>query len=101
MNKKDKLYFSKQDGFEFANSINTWKDIMRFENVDSLELIRARAVHGVDFFFCKEYNEVGETKTSCGKQCPDYKPRNKKNGICSQYGYCYVPDESEKIILKL
>lgn len=96
-----KLYFSNQDGYEWANTIKTWKDIMRIDNIESMELVRAKSDRGNGFFFCREYHEFGESSESCGKQCDGYSPRNGKNGICKHNGPCFSPDKSEKVTIKI
>lgn len=94
-----KLYFSELDGMEFANTIDEWRDRMKFHNIEIMEIYRARADRSSGYFWCKEYSEVGESKESCGKQCPRYTPRNGKSGICKHNGPCYLPYKSEKVIL--
>jgi len=41
------------------------------------------------YFFCKEFQMVGETNDTCGRTCGKYEPKNGKNGVCRHYGYCY------------
>jgi len=94
-----KLYFNKSDGMEFARTIDEWKDIMRFDGIESMELVRAKADRSSGMFFCKEYQEVGEARESCGKQCEAYSPRNGKNGICKHNGPCYEPVKGIKVTI--
>ena len=94
-----KHYFAKTDEDEFAYSKQHHLDYMKENNIEEMEVYEAVVERGTGFFFCKEVQEVGEAKESCGKECKDYSPRNGKGGICKNYGYVYT--WGKKITLKL
>ena len=56
----------------------------------------AKPVKGTGFFFCKEFQQVGEVG-SCGRECESYKPRNGKNGICKNYRGVYEKGEEVQL----
>lgn len=78
-------------------TLNDIRDIMASDGIKELKVFSAKRETGVDYFFCKEVGEIGETG-ECGKGCQDYKPRNKKSGICKHYGYCYSKTDNSQII---
>lgn len=92
-----KYYFDKT-GDEKCYNKEYFFEIMRFAEMTGMKLNEAVRETNVDYFFCKEFNEVGE-KGNCGKQCDKYIPNNGKNGRCKHYGYCYTV--GKELILKL
>jgi hypothetical protein len=79
------------------------KDIiadMKENGIRELKVFEAKRVIGESYFWCSVNQDVGETGQDCGKFCPDYKPRNGKNGRCRFSGHCYEPSEIP-ILLKL
>lgn len=72
----DDICFSKQ----------YWIDHTNENNLSNITLFEAEHEHGTGYFYCDKFNVVGEVNQSCNKiQCDQYKPRNKKGGICSHH----------------
>ena len=92
------IYYRNQDD-EFCYDIEAHKDYMRENDLSELELYEAKRETNVDFFYCKEYGEVGE-KGDCGIICDKYKANNGTGGRCKHYGYCYEKTD-KKLILTL
>lgn len=82
-----KLYFLGV-GEDICYQIDHWKDYMLTNGLKSLELFEAKIEYGTGYFFCREFQEVGESG-NCGKACDKYQPNNGKNGRCNHYGYVY------------
>lgn len=75
------------------------KEMMISDNLTEKEVTSAKMITGEDFFYCKEYSEIGTVGEGCGKECKDYQPRNGKNGRCKKSINCY--EQNEKILIKL
>jgi hypothetical protein len=93
-----KFYFRVGDE-EYCYTKKYWKEFMKENSLDSIELVEAKRDCGNEYFYCRFHHEVGMVGEGCGKQCDAYKPRNGKNGRCVHSGYCYETTEN-KIILK-
>lgn len=75
-------YFDNQDE-GFCYSIDHFKDLMKEESVDKMELWLGVRETGQDHFFCSHFQEVGvKDEGTCGKSCEGYSPLNGKNGRC-------------------
>lgn len=94
----NKLYFSEHDN-DGCYLLKYFRWYMKENCLDELILFRAKRENGTGYFFCKEYDEVGEVGESCGKMCSAYIPNNGKNGRCKHYGFMYEQTD-EKLILK-
>ncbi len=93
-----KLYFSKLDE-SYCYTLPTIKALMDDAGIDELEIIEARRVTGVEFFYCKRWQDIGIVSESCGKiNCDEYVPNNGKSGRCKHYGYCYEMTDKKRII---
>ena len=93
-----KYYFM----FEDAESCFTKQAVyeyMRENGLTKMQVFTANQKLASGFFFCKEFQEVGEAREGCGKNCTLYKARNGKSGRCIHSGYCYEP--GEPIVFKL
>lgn len=90
-----KYYFDNQD--DSCYTLAYWRDYMAEYGIKELEIFEAKRESGTGYFFCKEIGEIGETG-ECGKQCNDYKPRNRKSGICTHYGYTYEKTDKSMIL---
>jgi hypothetical protein len=93
-----KLYFLKHG--EYAYSLSYFKEYMRNNAINEMEVFEAEIEHGTCYFFCHEFNEIGEVGEGCGNKCKKYVPRNGKNGRCKFSGPVYSPSE-KSIILKI
>ena len=92
-----KLYFSKLDDercYQLCDIINDANN----SGLDEIEVTEAKRTTGEDYFFCTEFQDIGEVGQDCGKQCSQYKPRNGKNGRCRHSGFCYEPTDKKRII---
>ena len=98
MKNMSKYYF--EHNAEYCYSKERHLEQMKENGEHTREVFEAKRETGQDYFFCKEFGEVGMVGESCGKQCSEYKPRNGKNGRCVHSGYCYEQTE-KRIILKL
>jgi len=92
-----KLYFPK-DNPEYCNTLDYFRDEMKENGINRMELVRAKMVTGESYFFCSFHGEVGEVGEGCGKQCSKYKPRNGKNGRCIHSKNTYEPTDEIKIL---
>ena len=85
-----KLYSNdRRDGMY---SLDSWKQFMRATKIKSLVLTENVIDKCTDYFYCTEFDEVGESG-HCGKECDKYKPRNGKSGICVNHRRCYEPTD--------
>ena len=91
-----KFYFSKLDD-ERCYRLNTIKALMDDAGIDELEVTEAKIITGEDYFFCTEFQDIGEVG-QCGRQCSKYSPRNGKNGRCRHSGYCYEKTGVKRIV---
>jgi len=96
--KMSKYYFDKYCP-EACFTKQYWIDYMHDNDIKEMEIVPAKVERGTGYFFCQEYQELGETGT-CGKTCDAYHPRNGKGGICKHYGYVYeIVDEVIKLTI--
>ena len=84
-----KLYFQRHS--ENCYTLEYHLEYMR-------EHFEARREIGTGYFFCEKYRETEVSGKNCGKQCKNYSPRNKKNGICKYWRWIY---ERTDVIKKL
>lgn len=90
-------YFQSKDA-EICYTREVFDDLMRFEGTTTKTVFKAVKSTDKSVFWCKCYNEAGETG-SCGKSCDAYKPKNKKSGVCAFHSRCY--EHGEEVTLKL
>lgn len=69
-------------------TLDSWKQFLRANKLKSLTLRENIIDKCTDYFYCTEFDEVGESG-NCGKKCDKYKPRNGKNGVCMHHRRCY------------
>lgn len=95
-----KLYFSEFND-EVCSTIAIHKSEMEEMNITEMVLFEARRETNSDYFWCKEFKEIGEKdQDTCGKYCSKYEPKNGKSGCCKHYGYMYEHTELAKILKK-
>jgi hypothetical protein len=80
-------------------SENDCHDYMIDNHLTELKVYKAKRITGIDDFYCREFNEIGE-KGNCGNECESYKPRNGKSGCCKHNTPCYEPSKIVTLILK-
>lgn len=92
-------YFKKNDENCYTKEYHL--DFMRDNGLRKMEVFEAKAETGTGYFFCKEFQETGESyQETCGKICGKYSPRNGKNGRCRHSGFVYEKTD-KSIILKV
>ena len=91
-----KLYFDRED--ENCYQLEYWKRHMKENELTDLTLYEAKRETGTGYFFCKEFQEIGEVGEGCGKFCDKYKPNNGKNGRCAHYGWTYEITDKQLIL---
>ena len=94
-----KLYFRNLDD-ERCYDLQAHEDYMRENELIELVLYEAKRETGVDYFYCRMFEEVGERGVCGFYNCAKYKANNGKSGRCKHYGYCYEKT-NKKFILKL
>lgn len=93
-----KLYFCEAIDDLRCMGLATIRQYMKEHGVKRIEITEARRITGEGYFFCKEFQDIGESRDGCGILCDKYKPNNGKNGRCKHYGYCYEPTDKTRII---
>ena len=73
----NKLYFRSADS-EFCYPLSYHIDEAKSGEI---ELYEANPDTSSGMFFCRAESVVCEDGT-CGRECPDYDPRNKRSGMC-------------------
>jgi hypothetical protein len=74
-------------------------EYVKENNFSEIELTEERQIIGSGYFWCTEFDEIGEVGELCGKICKKYIPRNGKNGRCKFSNNVYESTD-KKIILK-
>lgn len=93
-----KYYFWPDNDELMCFTLDSIKDQMRYNEIYEAEIIEATIVTGGGFFFCDEYNEIGESGESCGLQCQKYAPRNGKSGRCKHHKNTYEPSDKVRTL---
>ena len=101
-----KLYFVEQTisdvWDEYAYNLKYILAKMKEDGITELKVFKAEREIGTDYFFCRAIDEVGlkyPKGDGCGRWCPDYIPRNGKNGCCKHRGFCY--EKGDEFILNI
>ncbi len=83
--KAEKYYFEFDDS-EICCTKEYFDDIMEQNGLKDIEVYEALPEKICGMFWCKVQHFCGDdSKDSCGKQCTDYAPRNKRSGCCKYY----------------
>ncbi len=99
MSSKVKYYFRSQHD-EHCYTLDYHVSEAKEQGLDAIDLYEAEPEKIGDMFYCKAVGMPGENG-SCGKQCPDYAPRNKKSGMCKyRSNIFYACGEKVTISLK-
>ena len=83
--KRPKYYFESNDS-EICYTEDHFHDLMDYEKWSKMELFEAipERIQGV--FWCKVHSFCADdTADTCGRQCDQYEPRNRKNGCCKHH----------------
>jgi len=82
---KTQYYFASKND-EICYNKQYFLNLMDFEGWTEMEVFKAEPYKSTDTFWCRCDCFCGEdSKDSCGKQCPNYEPRNKISGCCKYY----------------
>lgn len=98
-----KLYFENESS-DLCFPKKYFQELMEENGLSQIEVFEAEPFKIDYFFWCKEFQELGEISSSflfdrCGRECKSYSPRNGKSGCCKHYSkIMYEP--GEKVILK-
>ena len=95
-----KLYFCSNDYDEACYSLDYFQEQLG-NGLTELIIYPAKMVTDSEYFYCAEFQEVGEVGEGCGKMCDKYEPRNGKNGRCRHARNCYEPIMDKPITLSL
>lgn len=94
-----KLYFKDEETPERCYTKEHFLQEMKEQGIAEMKVIEAVRDKSKDYFWCAAVDDsVLTSDLPCGKDCPDYEPRNKKSGICKYKKSCYVPDGPEKTL---
>jgi len=77
-----KLYFSKEIGDEFCYPKAEIIEYMKENDISEMEVTEAEMETDTVYFYCREFQEIGDVGQGCGRMCKKYAPRNGKNGRC-------------------
>lgn len=86
-----KKYFREDE--EFCYTKKQIIEDMKEQGINELKIIEAKRTTGVPYFWCSFFHDTGEVGSDCGRFCPKYEPRNRKNGRCRYSEHCYEPTE--------
>lgn len=87
---RNRLFFRDDDASCFK--IPDHVEYMKQNGLSEMKLYLAEREVGVDHFFCKHFDEVGQ-RFQCGTWCQGYSPRNGKSGVCRHFGFTYEQTE--------
>ena len=88
---RSKYYFREDDDENCYSKKRILQD-MKEEGITELKVFETKMVTGEDYAYCTDYQDIVEVRAGdCGISCPDYKPRNGKNGRCCYSKNCYEP----------
>jgi hypothetical protein len=93
-----KLFFRNSDS-ERCHEIQYFKDELKDSGMTEMYVFRAIPDKSDWYFWCRAIGDAcANDDTTCGKDCEDYDPCNKKSGKCRFKTHCYV--HGEKVLLK-
>ena len=98
-NIRDKVFFSSMDP-ELAKTVQSHRKDMRNDGIKELVLFEAGKDYdwNKDYLWCNYHNSISEIGY-CGKECPEYSPKNRVKGKCKYKEYFYVPNRNKKITI--
>ncbi len=96
---KSKFYFVDIFNDTFCYTKEYIIDMMNIEDIIEVKAYEAIKVFNNDYFWCKEFGDLGEKGQSCGKICRSYNPKNGKSGCCKYFGNLY--SKGKEIIIKI
>ena len=93
-----KYYFSDMPDDLRCYTLAYHLNYMRENEIPEMMVHEAKIEFGTGYFFCREFQDVGEVGENCGKQCEKYQPRNYKSGRCKHSGNCYEKTNVTKML---
>lgn len=95
-----KKYFELYSDEGICCPLKHWKDEANNRGTD-IELCEAEIEYGTEYFWCSEHQAFGlKDEGGCGKECEDYKPRNRKSGRCVHSKHSYASTDKELTVTK-
>lgn len=94
---KIQFYFAPLISEEHSYTLERIKKKMIDFGLNEVLAYKAVREYRSDYFWCKEFSEIGEKGQHCGKECGSYSPKNGKNGCCKYVGHLYVKGEEVRI----
>ena len=79
-----KLYYENELS-EYCFEESYFQQLMKEKSLKEIEVYEAIPEKIEGLFYCKEFQEFGETGEGCGKTCDKYTPRNGKSGCCKYF----------------
>lgn len=97
---KPKFFFADEVDPEFCYTLESIKDqiLLDRKDLDETILIQAKVDTGNGFYYCREFQAVGESGDGCGIQCKEYSPRNGKNGRCRHHANTYTHGDKKFLL---
>jgi hypothetical protein len=93
-----RFYFCEHEA-ETCRPLKSIREWMLQEGIERRTVYPARIMYNTDYYYCTEYQEIGEVGQDCGKICKKYEPRNGKNGRCRYSNNGYEPDFKNPLII--
>lgn len=99
MTRRKKLYI--YDEFdELCIDMDSVKERMADDGIAEKTVSEAIVDHDTSYFWCLESQDVCMSgEGTCGKDCKEYEPRNKRFGVCKWLRRCRMPGED--VIVKI
>ena len=84
MKKKKRYAYDPYDEGQHAYTIEGMIEKMKEDGASEMKIQEVKLSYGIHVHYCKKDHEIIETglDESCGKECPNYQPRNGKSGYC-------------------
>lgn len=71
------------------------------EGLTEIYLYRSKVDKVPGYFWCIAFSSICETGGDCGRECPEYKPRNGKSGICANHYHFRTHYKREKFVVPM
>lgn len=91
-------YFLEKDNCDLCHPLSYFRDKIKEEELSELVLYEAKMNTNSGYFYCREFQDVGEVGETCGKFCDKYSPRNGKSGRCRFSANLYEMTDRVKIL---
>jgi hypothetical protein len=79
-------YYFQDNKSEYCYDKAYFDSEMEFKKITEIEVFEAIPERIEDVFWCTAHGSFGtKAEKECGRNCDNYKPRNKISGICRHY----------------